>query len=83
MPNGNLRGNTWTRVLSGWGYVAQNYTVQIGAPGGQYRTYPVYSTGSLPANITFRVIFYGDVWLYSPQNTWWTANQNWPPPGPA
>jgi hypothetical protein len=83
MPNGNLTANTWTKVLWGWGYWAKHYTVQVGVVGGQYRTYPIYSSGSLPATLTHRVIVYGDVWLYSPQDTWWTANQNWPEPGPA
>jgi hypothetical protein len=81
MPNGNLKANTWTKVLYGWGWLAQDYNIQIGTTGGQYRTYPLLGRGSLPANVTFRIAGYGDVWLYSPGDTWWSANQNWPPPG--
>ena len=56
MPSGSIPADTWTRVMWGWGWWGKHYTVQVGAGGGRYRTYPVYSSGNLPAAVTHRVI---------------------------
>ena len=74
MPSGQLRANTWTKVIWGWGWYAVEYAISTGAPAGQYRTYPVYSTGHLPKQVTHQVRVYGDIWLFSPVDTYWQAN---------
>lgn len=43
------------------------------APGAQFRTYPIYSSGQLPRQVTHQVRGYGDVWLYSPVAASWQA----------
>ena len=73
MPSGELLAKKWTRVLWGVGWYAVDYAVRTGAPGAQYRTYPLYSSGGLPHQVTHQVRGYGDVWLYSPAPTWWSA----------
>jgi hypothetical protein len=77
---GRLQAGIWTRVMSAWGtYLSLNYGVSTGAPGGQYRCYAApdpfpISSGSLPcASVTFTVIGYGDMWLFSPFNTTYAA----------
>jgi hypothetical protein len=74
---GSLPAGKWTKVTSGWGYFAVDYSARTGAPGGQYRCYTApapfpISSGALPQRITHRVIGYGDVWLYSPTATSYT-----------
>jgi hypothetical protein len=74
MPSGQLPANKWTKVISGWGWYAVDYGISTAAPGGRYRTYPVYSSGSLPRQVTHQVRVYGDIWLFSPVATSWQAN---------
>jgi hypothetical protein len=72
---GTLAADTWTKVLSAWGYFAVVYGVSTQDPGGSYRCYtaPVpwaIASGPLPEpRVTHRVIGYGDVWLHSPVAT--------------
>jgi hypothetical protein len=67
MPSGSLPANKRTRILSGWGWYAVDYSISTGAPGGEYRTYPIYSSGTLPnPRITLQVRGYGDLWVFHP-----------------
>ena len=74
MPSGSLPANKWTKVISGWGWYSVRFSIRTGAPGGKYRTYPVYGSGNLPAEVTHQVVGYGDIWVYSPTATTWYAN---------
>jgi hypothetical protein len=74
VPSGSLPAGKWTKVIWGWGWYSVQYAVRTGAPGGQYRVYPVYSSGPLPAQITHQVRVYGDIWLFSPIDTQWGAD---------
>jgi hypothetical protein len=74
MPGGTLQAGKWTKVISGWGWYSVRYAIQVNVSGGQYRTYPVYSSGVLPAWVTHNVRPYGDIWLYAPTAAMWTAN---------
>lgn len=73
MPSGSLPADTWTRVIWGVGWYAVDYAIGTGAPGGRYRTYPIYSSGDLPRQVTHQVRGYGDIWLYCPTATSWSA----------
>ncbi|MBX6391794.1 MAG: hypothetical protein IRZ08_22870 [Frankia sp.] len=72
---GSLRANSWTRVRSGWGYLSIDYGISTADPGGEYRAYTAplpfpISSGPLPdSDVTFRVIGYGSLWLWSPVDT--------------
>lgn len=82
MPSGTLNANTWTKVLWAWGWDRVDYVIVSGAPGTQYRTYPVFRSGTLPASpqgdtVTLEYRFYGDVWLRSTTDTWWSAHPVW------
>ena len=74
MPSGQLPANKWTKVIWGWGWYSVRYSIRTGAAGGAYRTYPIYSSGALPSQITHNVRPYGDIWLFSPTATWWSAD---------
>ena len=69
---GELAADSWTRVLSGWGYFSVEYGISVSVPGGRYRCYTAplpwpWSSGDLPnPQVTHRVIGYGDVWLHVP-----------------
>lgn len=78
MPSGQLPANKWTKVMWGWGWYEVTYTISSSAPGGQFRTYPIYSSGTLPRQVTHQVRGYGDVWLYSPVLASWQANPTGP-----
>jgi hypothetical protein len=78
MPSGSLPAGKWTQIIYGWGWYAVKYSVSTGAPDGQYRTYPLYSSGRLPAHVTHQVRGFGDIWVYSPTDTWWSATAEFP-----
>jgi hypothetical protein len=78
MPTGELQAGKWTRVVSSWGWYKVRYGIHTGAPNGKYRCYPIYSSGDLPAEVTLNVYPYGDIWVYSPTETFWEANAIFP-----
>jgi hypothetical protein len=72
---GSLPADKWTRVASGVGYYTVRYAARASADGVQYHSYTGFirlSSGTLPAEVTLRVIGYGAIWLYSSTDTTWS-----------